>query len=218
MWEWCWDWNYWTSVAPECSTTVESHSVALPGQLVDFPGKLPHLPPLKRRNATLLWWRGLHIPVFLGAQQSRALRHWQGQPGQTGPRWGTRISETQKDQMTNIDIGLRFPLRLFRSNEHTGQKRNQQQRRPFIYLYRKSNPGAFDVGFRLHLCTCPTDYFSNNAFFCCKWYDLLWSRCRGTRWQVRDGCPFVIYPAWPKHCSRSNYAIHYCLSIDTQFF
>lgn len=56
--------------------------------------------------------------------------------------------------MTNIDIGLRFPLRLFRSNEHTGQKSNQQQRRSFIYLYRKSNPGAFDVGFRLHLCTC----------------------------------------------------------------
>lgn len=62
----------------------------------------------------------------------------------------------------------------------------------------------------------PPDSLSNNAFFCCKCY--LWrSHCGGMRWQVRDGCPFVIYPAWPKHCSLFNYAIRYCLSVDAQF-
>lgn len=35
-WERCWDWSYWMSVAPERSTKLESDSVALPGQAVDF--------------------------------------------------------------------------------------------------------------------------------------------------------------------------------------
>lgn len=69
----------------------------------------------------------------------------------------------------------------------------------FIYTGKQS--GSLWCGFSsAFVHACPTDYFSHNAFFCCKWYYLLWKRCRGTRWRLRDGCPFVIYPAWPKHC------------------